>query len=644
MKVTGLFILFLFIFLGASQEGRAFSTNSEIQSIEIKELNSHLAEEDWIAKWDQGPRSYYGYDTIKVQESTKMILAKVTFTKAVTNRYLFVGSRFIDRADFYSFKNSKVEWLATGGNVIGNDNLNIYTNSPLMKIPVAQPEESIYIKIQSPKFVHLAIDLKTSSEFKFEMEVARIIAYGFFGFIFMMTIVQVVVFFSFRNKNPVYYMIFAWSCAMAFYCSSGVAGYFFDSPIPVGASFYANWFFTATLHLSLVYFTYTLLDLKNHKWVLKLNQILGTVFIGISMLVMYDNQQIGYFYNIKQSIQLTMLLSMVYLTFLGLKTNRNLAILVIISWMPVMIYAITAIFNLYPARKIYDPAIMALPVVFEMIVSSIAAYFNMRKIQRDLVESEIRKKQNEVLKQAMRTISHDLANHFFVAEHSIEAIKKTSPLLDHKSHARLDRVQKSLKQSKLLLSRVKCWILAGDGKINVKNEPVAIIPLIKESINLFEERAKAKNIEFSTEWNSELEHVRVWGDPVAIFNQVLNNSLSNAIKFSYRNSKVIIKLHHCPERVYVSIKDSGIGMKKMDQTQFILNGHIESTEGTDNEKGTGFGMRLMKSYMESFDGEVSIQSSTEESSRGTEVILIFKYIDKSAPSHVDEAFSKVGIV
>lgn len=60
MKVTGLFILFLFIFLGASQEGRAFSTNSEIQSIEIKELNSHLAEEDWIAKWDQGPRSYYG--------------------------------------------------------------------------------------------------------------------------------------------------------------------------------------------------------------------------------------------------------------------------------------------------------------------------------------------------------------------------------------------------------------------------------------------------------------------------------------------------------------------------------------------------------------------------------------------------------
>ena len=633
---------FLLISLGAFQDAHAFSSNSEIKSIEIKEFTNDHIDPEWISKWELTPKSSYDKNTIKINEATKTVLAKVIFTKPISDRYLFVGARFIDLADFYSFKNSQVIRLATGGNMVGNDNLNLFTNSPLMRIMTSRPEEAIYIKVKSPKFLHLAVDVKTSPEFKFEMETARIIAYAFFGFIFMMTIVQGVVYLSFKNKNPIYYLIFSWSCAMAFYCSSGVAGYFFDNPIPIGASFYANWFFTATLHLSLVYFTYTLFDLKTHKWILTLNQILGAVLIGISLIVMYDNQMIGSFFNVKQTIQLTMLLSMIYVTFLGLKVKRDLALIFMASWAPVSIYAIVSIFNLYPAHKIYDPAIMAIPVIFEMIVSSIASYFNMKTIQQELVESEIRRKQNEVLKQAMRTISHDLANHFFVAEHSVDAIKKQNKNLDPKSLDRLDKVKKSLIQSKMLLGRVKSWIQIGNGRINVQNEAINLVPFIKETIDLFEEKARAKEITIRTEWHEDINEIKIWADPIALYNQVLSNTISNAIKFSYRNSDIVIKVHNCSENVYVTIKDKGMGIKDEHLANFHKNGHIESSIGTENEKGTGFGMGLMKSYMEAFTGSVMINSQVAEDP-GTEIILSFKYAGRDEKSELDEAFAKVGI-
>lgn len=338
-----------------------------------------------------------------------------------------------------------------------------------------------------------------------------------------------------------------------------------------------------------------------------------------------------------------MLTSVVLINILGFFESKRIATVLMLSWTPVIAYGLIAILGLAPINAVYAPALLIIPAIFEMLISSAAAYLNMQNIQRELLESEVRKKQNEILKQAMRTISHDLANHFFVAEHCIEAVKKQNTHLDPKSQSRLNKVKKSLTQSTMLLNRVKCWIQVGDGKVKVHNEAVAITPLIKESIELFEERAKEKNIQISTKWDQECEQLKIWGDPVAVFNQVINNTLSNAIKFSYHNSAISIEVHQINDNILVTIKDSGIGIKKIDQLKFIQNGHIESTFGTGNEKGTGFGMSLMKTYMEAFDGSVTINSSTEEANRGTEIVLSFKFAGKNETSFIDDAFARAGI-
>jgi signal transduction histidine kinase len=169
-----------------------------------------------------------------------------------------------------------------------------------------------------------------------------------------------------------------------------------------------------------------------------------------------------------------------------------------------------------------------------------------------------------------------------VAEHSVDAIKKQNKNLDPKSLDRLDKVKKSLIQSKMLLGRVKSWIQIGNGRINVQNEAINLVPFIKETIDLFEEKARAKEITIRTEWHEDINEIKIWADPIALYNQVLSNTISNAIKFSYRNSDIVIKVHNCSENVYVTIKDKGMGIKDEHLASFHKNGHIESSIGTEN--------------------------------------------------------------
>ncbi|HXH30060.1 MAG TPA: HAMP domain-containing sensor histidine kinase [Bacteriovoracaceae bacterium] len=119
--------------------------------------------------------------------------------------------------------------------------------------------------------------------------------------------------------------------------------------------------------------------------------------------------------------------------------------------------------------------------------------------------------------------------------------------------------------------------------------------------------------------------VKVLVEPVSFKNQVLANIISNAIKFSPEGGKIVITVR--PENqnhLAIEVSDDGIGMPEhMLQTVFELNKKT-SRPGTNGEQGTGFGMYIMKSYMDMFDGEIRVKSAekTLEKNSGTTVTLI----------------------
>lgn len=92
-----------------------------------------------------------------------------------------------------------------------------------------------------------------------------------------------------------------------------------------------------------------------------------------------------------------------------------------------------------------------------------------------------------------------------------------------------------------------------------------------------------------------------------VFKLLVRNLLANAIKFSPKNSKIILSADIEENSVLFSIKDEGIGIPEEHQSK-IFKSIDFTTNGTDNEKGSGLGLNLCKEFVSQHDGEIWFDS------------------------------------
>lgn len=138
---------------------------------------------------------------------------------------------------------------------------------------------------------------------------------------------------------------------------------------------------------------------------------------------------------------------------------------------------------------------------------------------------------------------------------------------------------------------------------------------------IFHEPLKAKNITLSYD-HEKFQDLRVLVEPISFKNQVLSNIISNAIKFSFEDGKIDIQVTPlASDRIAIEIIDSGVGIPKDLMDDLFNFDKSTSRPGTKGETGTGLGMQIMKSFVEKYDGEVSIVS---KEGAGTKIRLILE--------------------
>ena len=98
---------------------------------------------------------------------------------------------------------------------------------------------------------------------------------------------------------------------------------------------------------------------------------------------------------------------------------------------------------------------------------------------------------------------------------------------------------------------------------------------------------------------------------------VFQNLLSNALKYSYPQGRVDIFLEISDKVIRVSFKDSGIGIPEKDKNK-VFTRFYRSEEGSGLEtEGTGLGLFIVKSYIESLGGKVYYESKQGKGSKFT---------------------------
>ncbi|HEX2866575.1 MAG TPA: sensor histidine kinase [Ignavibacteriales bacterium] len=155
-----------------------------------------------------------------------------------------------------------------------------------------------------------------------------------------------------------------------------------------------------------------------------------------------------------------------------------------------------------------------------------------------------------------------------------------------------------------LMENLLEWSLAETGNIQMQKEPLNVRALITENTELLDAYSRSKNVCLKVRAD---ESMRIDADR-RMLNTVLRNLISNAIKYSYSGSNVTISAEEENRRLIIRVRDEGLGIEKEKLGKIFLAETVQSTPGTNKEKGTGLGLLLVKEFVQQHKGTISVSS------------------------------------
>jgi signal transduction histidine kinase len=226
----------------------------------------------------------------------------------------------------------------------------------------------------------------------------------------------------------------------------------------------------------------------------------------------------------------------------------------------------------------------------------------------------------EVKSRLLRIISHDIVTPLTVVKATAYQLKK-----EVSDPSRVERIMRATTIIEDIVSFIRKKEMMDSGE-SMELGTVVLKDVFDELAFLFHDQAQEKSIDL----HFELEHpdLAVIAEPVSLGNEVLGNLISNAIKFSYPGCPVHIRANRLRNGlVQISIQDSGIGMDA-DTIACLFDPAVkQSRQGTQGEKGIGFGMPLAKAYVDAYRGLIEAESRLQEHDKqnsGTTIRIILE--------------------
>jgi len=130
--------------------------------------------------------------------------------------------------------------------------------------------------------------------------------------------------------------------------------------------------------------------------------------------------------------------------------------------------------------------------------------------------------------------------------------------------------------------------------------------VIKDTAASFEGTCSAKNIVLDLTFTNDTQ--MVYAD-LGKIQQVLYNLIDNAIKFSHPNSVIYIQTYLKFERVFISVKDTGIGIPKESIKKIWSRFYKTDLSRGKDKKGTGLGLAIVKDIIQAHGENIDVVST-----------------------------------
>ncbi len=183
----------------------------------------------------------------------------------------------------------------------------------------------------------------------------------------------------------------------------------------------------------------------------------------------------------------------------------------------------------------------------------------------------------------------------------------------------IDNANKETEETHDLLDNLLKWTKSQTGALHVAFQNFELNDVLPGVIDIFKMIAESKHITLNLDLGSESLEVHADKD---MFNTIIRNFMSNAIKFSHEGSSIDISVSHVDDFAKISIRDHGVGISpERIETLFSAG---TSTAGTRNEEGSGLGLQLCKDFAVKIGGDVMVESVQGEGSTFSVLIPIIK--------------------
>jgi len=256
-------------------------------------------------------------------------------------------------------------------------------------------------------------------------------------------------------------------------------------------------------------------------------------------------------------------------------------------------------------RYIEEPAVVALIDMAVTTILLIIASVVTRNFER---LAEISKMKSEFI----GVIIHQLRSPLTNLKWTVELLADKDWQIDtEKEEEYYSNLKENISRMVELIDQLLIIPRIEEKSITVIKKETALEDIITELISRFKVYAEASNIQINFYPRENLP--KVFTDPIQI-KLVIENLIDNAVRYTRGGGKIDIRLEKRGDQIYFEIKDSGVGIPKVDQ-KYIFQKFFRSGNALKSQtRGIGLGLFIVKSIIENSGGKIWFLS---EEGKGT---------------------------
>lgn len=245
------------------------------------------------------------------------------------------------------------------------------------------------------------------------------------------------------------------------------------------------------------------------------------------------------------------------------------------------------------------------------ILARLDCQLKLRRIQRELAEKNRELAHlNELKNRFLGMAAHDLRSPLTVVLAFAELLESDS--LDDQQRQAIATIRRTGEFMLRLVNDLLDLSAIEAGQLRLDLSAVDVVALVETAVDLNRRLAVPKGI--SLELRAAPEPLTAWADPARI-QQVLNNLIGNALKFSKPGTTVEVEVARLEAEARVSVADEGPGIPAAELERLFEPFRRGAAKATGGEKSTGLGLAIVRRIIAAHGGRIWAESEPERGAR-----------------------------